>query len=72
MITGQDDAYPFAWAEIGVEGELLGVAVIFAHWFILWPLFSVDADAATKQKNLERGCFINWVAQIKEDFRTAI
>lgn len=63
---------PFAWAELGDNGEFLGVAVIFGYWVIVWPLFEdTDARYSAKRDSLNRLCFLNWFGQVMNQLQSA-
>jgi hypothetical protein len=71
FITGKDDEMPFAWAELSEGGEFLGVAVIFAYWVIVWPLFEHDGSQyPAKLKRLNKACFLDWVGQVNNQLST--
>ncbi|ARB27619.1 hypothetical protein B5P22_10150 [Pseudomonas tolaasii] len=60
-ITNKVDEMPFAWTEIAEDGEFLGVAVMFAYWVIVWPLFEHDGKQyPAKLKRLNKLCFWDW------------
>lgn len=66
FITGKDDEMPFAWVELGDQNEFLGVAVMFAYWVIVWPLFECEPPQRSEKFNrLNRMCFLDWVAQVR-------
>lgn len=70
FISNNDDEFPFAWAELGESEEFLGVAVMFAYWVILWPLFDYDPIYYfDKLEKLEKICFMDWAAKIKSELR---
>jgi hypothetical protein len=70
FISNNDDEFPFAWAEIGENEEFLGVAVMFAYWVILWPLFDHDPIYYfDRLEKLEKICFMNWAAKIKSELK---
>lgn len=70
FISNNDDELPFAWAELGEKEELLGVAVMFAYWVILWPLFDYDqAYYFDKLEKVEKICFMDWAAKIKSELK---
>jgi hypothetical protein len=65
FITNNSGDMPFAWAELGDEGEFLGVTVMFAYWVIVWPLFERDrSQYSTKLDRLNKLCFMDWVAYV--------
>jgi hypothetical protein len=65
VITGKDDEMPFAWTELGVAGEFLGVAVMFGYWVVVWPLFECEPDQVQeKLELLNRSCFLHWAAHV--------
>lgn len=66
FITGKDDEMPFAWVELGDQNEFLGVAVMFAYWVIVWPLFECEEHQRSEKLNrLNKICFLNWVASVR-------
>jgi len=71
FITNKDDEMPFAWAELAEGGEFLGVAVIFAYWVIVWPLFEYeDSQYSAKLKRLNKACFLDWIGQVNNQLST--
>jgi len=42
---------PFAWVELGDQNEFLGVAVMFACWMIVWPLFECELPRYSEKLN---------------------
>lgn len=65
FITNNSGDMPFAWAELGDEGEFLGVGVMFAYWVIVWPLFERDSSQySAKLDRLNKLCFMDWFAHV--------
>ncbi|WPO48684.1 hypothetical protein [Pseudomonas sp. S1Bt23] len=66
FITDKDDEMPFAWTELGDQNEILGVAVIFAYWAVVWPLFEYEPmQYFDKLDRLHKACFLDWIAQVR-------
>lgn len=65
FITNNSGDIPFAWAELGDDGEFLGVTVMFAYWVIVWPLIEGDkAQYSAKLNRLNKLCFMDWFAHV--------
>lgn len=70
FISNKDDELPFAWAELGENGNILGISVLFAYWIIVWPLFEcASIDYFDKLERLEKICFFDWIGKVSLDLR---
>ncbi|MFD2642660.1 hypothetical protein [Pseudomonas japonica] len=65
LVSTKNDEMPFAWASLHDDGEFLGVAVIFAYWVVVWPLFDLESENYfSKIDLLNKTCFFDWVSEI--------
>lgn len=71
IVTNKPDEMPFAWVELEDDAELLGVAVMFAYWVIVWPLFEHDGSQyIAKLNRLNKLCFLNWAGHVREQLNS--
>lgn len=70
-ITNKVDEMPFAWTELTEDDEFLGVAVMFAYWIIVWPLFEHDSSQySAKLKRLNKLCFWDWWGHVHKQLNS--
>ncbi|MCU1739865.1 MULTISPECIES: hypothetical protein [unclassified Pseudomonas] len=71
LITNKVDEMPFAWTEVTEDDEFLGVAVMFAYWVIVWPLFEHDSSQYyAKLKRLNKLCFWDWWGHVHKQLNS--